>query len=143
MVLKVGDVASKRLITITPSATLKEAAEAMIKNGVSFLVVMQNGNLYGVLSEKDIVRCISEGKDVNTTKVGDVCTREVITVRDDAPLQEAAKLMRKHRIRHLVVVDGTGKPVGVISIRDLVREEATLKKIEALTPDQLEDWWFG
>ncbi len=143
MVVKVSDVASKKLITITPSATLKEAAETMIKNGVSFLVVMENGKLYGVISEKDIVRCIAEGKDVNSTRVGEVCTREVITIKEDAPLQEAAKLMRRHRIRHLVVVDSSGNPVGVISIRDLVREEATLKKIEELTPDQLEEWWFG
>ncbi|NPA23942.1 MAG: CBS domain-containing protein [Crenarchaeota archaeon] len=143
MVVKVGDVASKKLITITPSATLREAAETMIKNGVSFLVIMEDSKLYGVISEKDIVRCIAEGRDVNTTRVGEVCTREVITIREDAPLQEAARLMRQHRIRHLVVVDGSGKPIGVISIRDLVREEATLRKIEALTPDQLDDWWFG
>ena len=141
--IKVRDVMSKRLVTISPKATLKEAAETMIRNGVSFLVVVQDGKLFGVISEKDIVRCIAEGRDVNSTKIEDVCTREVITVRDEDSIQDAAKLMRSHRIRHLVVVDSNKNPVGVLSIRDLVREEATLKKIEELTPEQLEDWWFG
>ncbi len=141
--IKVRDVMSKRLVTISPKATLKEAAETMIKNGVSFLVVVQDGKLFGVISEKDIVRCIAEGRDVNSTKIEDVCTREVITVRDEDSIQDAAKLMRSHRIRHLVVVDSNKNLVGVLSIRDLVREEATLKKIEELTPEQLEDWWFG
>ncbi len=141
--MKVEYAMSKRLVTISPEVPLREAAQKMIQEKVSFLVVVKDGELYGVLSEKDIVRALAEGKDLPQLKVSDVCTRNVITIRKDELLSKAAKLMREYNIRHLVVVDESGKPVSVLSIRDLLREAETLKKIEEMTPDQLQDWWFG
>ncbi len=141
--MKVENAMSKRLVTARPEMTLREASKIMIKENVSFLVVISNGELYGVISEKDIVRALAEDRNPDTTKISDVCTRKVITVRKDDLLSYAAGLMRRHGIRHLVVVDDNGRPIGVLSIRDLLREAETLKKIEEMTPDQLQDWWFG
>jgi CBS domain-containing protein len=64
-----------------------------------------------------------------TTSVGDVCTKNVVTVRANSDVAEAAKAMNKHGIRHVVVLDDSDKLVGVVSMRDLVGERATLTAI--------------
>ncbi len=133
----------RRLVTASPEMSLREALKIMAKEGVSFLVVIKNGELYGVISEKDIVRTLAENKDPDSTRISDVCKRHVVTIGKNELLSHAAKLMREHNIRHLAVVNENGKSVGVLSIRDLLRESETLKKIEEMTPDQLQDWWFS
>ena len=137
MSLKVKDVMSKPPIVVSPNITLSMAAQEMIRHGVSFLVICKDKRLYGVLSEKDIVKAVSEGLDPCKVKVDDVCTKTVITIREDESLQIAAKLMRINKIRHLVVVDEQLNVVGVLSIRDLLREEKLLQKIEYMRPEGL------
>ena len=141
--MKVRDIMSKPVITINHDSSLRDAARKMSEHGIGFLVVLKNGELYGVISERDIVKVIALGKNPDDVKVGDVCTKTVVTIREDESPSVAAKLMRLNRVRHLVVVDQSLKPVGVLSIRDLVREEKILQKIEAMRPEEFNEWWFG
>ena len=121
------------LVTVEKDANIREAAKLMEKEDVGFLVVVdKDGNLVGVISERDIARLLAEGADPDNTKVCDVARKNIITVHYKDPVSKAAYLMRKYGIRHLVVVDDNSKPIGVISIRDIVDIEIALENLEKI-----------
>ena len=123
------DIISRPLVSIGPERTVLEAARKMAENNVGLLVVCDPDNwLRGVVSERDIIRAVAAGKDF-ATKVATVSTATVATVGWGSEVAEAAKVMNKHKIRHVVVVDDASKPIGVISMRDLVGERSTLRTI--------------
>jgi len=107
-----------------------EAARLMVENNMGLLVVCdpKDNGLRGVVSERDIIRSVASGKET-AMKVESISTPAVVTVRWNSDVAEAAKAMNKHRIRHVVVVDDASKPIGVISMRDLVGERSTLRAI--------------
>jgi len=129
--LNVGHMITKQLVTITSDKSILDAARIMVSNNMGLLVILYPGDpakLEGVISERDIIRALASGMDLNV-KVGEVGTRDVVTVRVKADVAEAAKAMNRNRIRHVVVLDEHEKLVGVVSMRDLVGERATLKAI--------------
>jgi len=129
--LNVGHMITKQLVTINSDKTILDAARMMVSHNMGLLVVMDPkvvGKLVAVISERDIIRALASEKRVDI-KIGEVGTRNVITVKIKADVAEAAKAMNKNRIRHVVVVDEYERAVGVVSMRDLVGERATLKAI--------------
>ncbi len=129
--MKVGDLLKGYgFISVTPDKTVREAAKVMANKGIGFLVVVDSSDprkVVGVLSERDIIRALASNKE--DAKVEELMTKDVVTVKDTDTLYKAAKLMREHSIRHLVVVNEDGIPVGVLSIRDLTYEEGALKAL--------------
>ena len=129
--MKVSDIVTRPLVSIGSDATVLEASKLMVKNNVGILIVLDQGNrtkLLGVISERDIIRSIaSDGKLPDP--VDTISTKEAITVKANSDVAEAAKAMNKHGIRHVVVIDDHNVPVGVVSMRDLVGERATLNAI--------------
>lgn len=104
-------------------STIKDAAEKMDSLNVGFLPVVENDNPIGVITDRDIVtRCIAHGHNPNDTKVSDCITREPKFIFEDSSIDEAANLMREHKIRRTLVVDENKKPVGILSLGDLVTE---------------------
>ncbi|HEX9170718.1 MAG TPA: CBS domain-containing protein [Roseiarcus sp.] len=86
----------------------------------AFPVCDAKGTLIGIISERDVVRAFAkDGARLADMHVRDLMTREVQTCGLETPMVEAEKLMNKHRVRHLPVVDG-GKLVGMLSIRDVM-----------------------
>jgi len=129
--LNVGHMITKQLVTITSDKTILDAARMMVNNNMGLLVILNpsdQAKLAGVISERDIIRALASGMNLDV-KVGEVGTRDVVTVRVKADVAEAAKAMNRNRIRHVVVLDEYEKLVGVVSMRDLVGERATLKAI--------------
>jgi CBS domain-containing protein len=129
--LKVSDIITRSMVTISSDATVLEASKQMVQDNVGLLVVCDASDktkLVGVVSERDIIRSIVSPRGL-PEKVNAITTREVITVNASADVAEAAKAMNKHRIRHVVVVDDHNSPRGVVSLRDLVGERATLRAI--------------
>jgi CBS domain-containing protein len=119
------------MVAIGINNTVLTAARLMVQHNIGLLVVTDgqtNGNLIGVISERDIIRVIASGRTLGAP-VNEVCTRNVVTVRANSDVAEAAKAMNQHGIRHVVVLDDDNKPVGVVSMRDLVGERATLTAI--------------
>lgn len=105
--------------TIAPSATVFAAIEAMNERRIGALVVTSAGIVVGIFTERDIlVRLVAAELDPKATCVGDVMTRDLITMRPDTRVTEAMQLMTTHRCRHLPVVDGNTL-FGMISIGDL------------------------
>ena len=124
------DIITKPLVSISPEETVLDAARKMVENNMGLLVICdpEDNELKGVVSERDIIRSIATGKD-DTVSVQKVSTYNVVTVKWNSEVAEAAKAMNKYRIRPVVVVDDAGKPVGVVSMRDLVGERSTLRAI--------------
>ena len=117
-------------VTTTPDMGVFEAFELMKNEGVQRLPVLDNdGNLVGIISEKNITSAAADRKVsivefallLSKIKVGDVMTKEVITVSVDDPVELAARKMSDNDISILPVVDNNGKLVGVVSRSDLFR----------------------
>ncbi|MFP3259021.1 MAG: CBS domain-containing protein [Caldivirga sp.] len=126
MSIKVSQLIRRGVITVDASSTIRDAARVMADNNIGLLVVMDRGRMVGVVSERDVVRAVARGVDLSEPVIN-ISTREVITIGVGASLYEAADLMHKSNIRHLVVVDESRNPVGVLSVRDVVGEVTRLR----------------
>lgn len=129
--MKVAQIIARPLSSIPPTTSMLNAARVMVDQNLGLLVVcdpQDEGKLLGVVSERDIMKAMASGREMETS-VDEICTKKVVTVTADSEVAEAAKAINKNRIRHVVVVDRVGRPIGVVSIRDLVGERATLKAI--------------
>jgi len=112
---------NKNMRTIQTEGTLLEAARLMRELQVGALLVEENGHLVGVVSETDLVRkAMAEGREISQEKVRTIMSSPIITIDIERPASDASDLMSEKGIRHLAVTD-SGKIVGVISVRDLLR----------------------
>jgi CBS domain-containing protein len=115
----VGEVMSTTLLTVDATALLTEAAAQMDARGVGAALVMNGERLSGILTERDVLRAVATG-GVEGTKVGAWMTHDPDTVGPEERPGHAAAIMIHGGFRHLPVLDGD-TPVGIISIRDLMR----------------------
>ncbi|MEM1750351.1 MAG: CBS domain-containing protein [Desulfurococcaceae archaeon] len=123
--IKVSELIKRPPVTMLPTATVEEAARLMYSEGVGSVVVTSpEGRVLGIFTEKDLVKVVGGGMPL-TTRVGDVMTKNPITVRTEDALTKAILILAERRIRHLPVVDEEGRVKGVISARDIA---LTLKK---------------
>jgi CBS domain-containing protein len=129
--MNVRDIVQRPLVTIPVGTSMLDAAKLMIENNIGLLVVChatEKTKLAGVVSERDIMKAIASGREL-TSPIEEVSTKQVVTVKASSDVADAAKAMNQHRIRHVVVIDDGDKLVGVVSMRDLVGERATLTAI--------------
>jgi CBS domain-containing protein len=118
--MRIGDLAHRHVISVRPSATLRQAAQAMTDAKVGMVLVLDDDEkLAGVLTERDILRTVAESTDPDVGPVSDAMTRDVVTVGPDWEVYEAAAEMAARNFRHLVVIDDSGI-VGVVSVRDVL-----------------------
>jgi CBS domain-containing protein len=115
----VGEVMSRNLLAVEPTTSISEAAERMTERGVGAAVVLTGDTLSGILTERDVLRAVATGP-VEGTHVAAWMTRDPETVEPSDTIGQAAAIMIHGGFRHLPVCDG-GKPVGIVSIRDLMR----------------------
>jgi CBS domain-containing protein len=117
------------MITAAPDETVAAVASRMCRNRVGAVLVIRDGKLEGLFSERDLlVRVVAENRAPAAVKVGEVATAPVLTVNVDQPVKEMLRLFREKRFRHLPVLEG-GKPVGILSTRDLLeRSVETLEQ---------------
>ena len=115
----VSRVMSWPVATIDCEATLEEAAEALAGDNIGVLLVLRDGGLAGLVSERDVVAHVAAGSDLTHLLVGEAMAGELVTTPPDAPISAAARAMVNADVRHLPVLDGK-LIAGVVSIRDLV-----------------------
>jgi len=116
--MKVGDIMSRNVVTVDPGATFADAAKTLHEHGISSVVVKGAKGAAGIVTERDFVNLVADGKDPATVKISDRMTKDLALVQPKTDIADAAKLMAERRIRHLPVVE-RGKLVGILSIRDL------------------------
>ena len=117
--MQVADIMTSASVTESPEDSLRSAAETMWKQQTGSLLVMEGERLVGIITERDVMKAVARGRDLDTTPVREIMTRDVLTVEPQTSPHEAARQMAARWIRHLPVVDG-GLVVGVVSQRDLV-----------------------
>lgn len=121
----VADVMTPASVTDTPEETLRASAIRMWEQQTGSLLVMDGERLAGIVTERDVLKAVARGRDVDKALTGDLMSRDVLTVSPDTPLHVAARVMASRWIRHLPVVE-SGRVVGVVSLRDLVAVLAAL-----------------
>src|SRR5947209_8059089 len=102
----------------SPSDGLRSAADRKWKQQTGSLLVMDGERLIGIVTERDLMKAVARGADLDQTPVSSVMTTKVLTVTPQTSLPDAARHMASRWIRHLPVVDG-GQVVGMVSQRDL------------------------
>jgi len=118
LMVLVRDIMSREVLKISESATVAELTSILTRHRITGLPVLDSkGKLVGVVSEFDVI-------DRRGKNVGDIMSREPITISPDAPVGEAARLFVTHRIRRVPVVDGE-KLIGIVSRSDIVQFFAT------------------
>ena len=111
---------SSVLWSIPPEATVFEAIKLMAEKNIGALLVLSEGKLVGLFTERDYARkIVLQGKSSKDTRVREIFTGVVITVKPQDSVEDCMKLMTEHRVRHLPVVDKENV-VGIVSIGDLV-----------------------
>ena len=131
---------SYELYSVAPDTMVFDAIKLMAEAKVGALLVLEDEQLVGIVSERDYARkVILESRSSRETPVRDVMTNVVLTVTPEQSIDECLVLMSKHHIRHLPVSEN-GKPIGMLSVMDVVRN-IILEKEQII--DQLEHYITG
>lgn len=117
--MRVEDLAARAVVSVAPDRSLREAACAMTDRGVGSAVVLTGDTLTGILTERDVLKAVADGTDLDATPAEKIMTADVVTVGPDWEVYEAAAEMAGKHIRHLVVVEDD-RVAGVLSVRDLL-----------------------
>jgi CBS domain-containing protein len=135
MANSVRDTMSKNPRSINASASVIEAAQLMREEHIGSLPITDDEQLVGMITDRDITtRVVAEGADRMQTSVGEVSSRDLITVEPDRDLDEALQLMARHQVRRLPVVEN-GRLVGIVAQADIAlsENEKTGKLVEAIS----------
>ncbi|MBP6909201.1 MAG: CBS domain-containing protein [Candidatus Saccharicenans sp.] len=126
--------------TISPEATVYEALKIMADKDIGALIVVKNGQVAGIISERDYARKVMlKGKSSLETPVKDIMSTEIYYVGPEATAEECMALMTEKRIRHLPVMEN-GKLTGVVSIGDVVKSIISTQKV---TIEHLQNYIMG
>ena len=117
----VREVMSPSVISVESSATVRDAAQVMIEREIGSVIVTESGRPVGIMTERDVLRrVVVKGLDPTKTRVGEVMSSPLVTVKADAYITDAGRLMSERNIRRLLVVEDD-RPVGVVTEKDLLR----------------------
>jgi len=138
MSLCVKDVMARRVLLVEASSSAKNAARMMNKFGVSSLIVSSDGDVVGILTERDILtRIVASGQDPEQVEVSEIMSEPIIVVNPDTPIEQAVQIMLMERIKKLPVMEKDEekiKLVGILSMTDIARIQPHLiENIKNLT----------
>ena len=130
-------IAEQEPVTAPATMTVSEAARLMREHRVGAIMVVQEGTLAGIFTERDaLIRVLAEERDVRTTRLADVMTRDPKTIHPDRSFAEALQMMYGGSFRHVPVVED-GRPVGMVSARDALGPELETFVYEMLRQEQI------
>jgi CBS domain-containing protein len=130
----------RELMTTNPrslesGSTVIEAARVMRDEDAGIVPIVEGEKLIGTVTDRDIaIRVVAEGKSPESTTVGEIASRELVTIDPQQELDEALRLMARHQVRRLPVVEEDGKLVGIVAQADIARNAS-----DSQTGDLVED----
>ena len=137
MAQTVRDVMTDKPVTVEASATVQDAAKLMAENDIGNVLVIENGEVQGIATDRDIVvRVLAKGEGPDAS-VREAATTDLATLSPDDSVDDAIKKMEQGNVRRLPVVDGD-KPVGVLSLGDLAQvkdRDSALADISSAAPN--------
>ena len=129
-------------VCMAATESVSAAAKAMKDRGIGTVLVVTSGRLEGLVTDRDItVRVLAEHRDPLATRLGDICTTDLVVLSPDDDVEQATRLVRERTVRRLPVI-ADGIPVGVVSIGDLdplalnSDDRSALSEIPAARPDR-------
>ncbi len=135
---KMRDIMSPAPVCMAPGESVSAAARAMKRHGIGTVLVLTEGRLSGLVTDRDItVRVLAENRDPRTTRIGDICSGELVVLGPDDDVEQATRLVRERAVRRIPVIEN-GVPVGVVSIGDLALEKdasSALSGVSAAPPN--------
>jgi CBS domain-containing protein len=134
----VRDVMTENPTTVEASATLVDAAKMMKRENIGDVLVVEDGKVQGIVTDRDIVvRAIAEGDDPSATSVRDIASTDLEVLDPDDSIEDALRKMEQAAVRRLPVVDD-GEPIGIVTLGDLAREQdrdSALADISSASPN--------
>jgi CBS domain-containing protein len=136
--MKLSSIMTGGIETIPPQATLAEAAKKMASQDIGSLpVCADRRRVIGIITDRDItVRAVARGMDPNHTRVEEVMTKDVLSCRSDAEVEDACELMEKRQVRRLLVTGDDETPVGIVSLGDIalcLRESQSVEVLKKVS----------
>jgi CBS domain-containing protein len=135
------EIKGPKIVAVGPDATVHNAAIVMNEHHIGALIVMEDDHVVGMFTERDVLhRIVAQDRDPSRTQVREVMTTEVYCCTPQTGVDEARAAIKNRRIRHLPVVDGGGRVLGLISIGDL---NAYLAASQEQTIHLLHEYLYG
>ena len=133
----IKDVMTSDPCTIDADKSVAYAAKMMRDEDVGLAPIVEGGKLIGMLTDRDIaIRVVAEGRSPDQVTVREVASKQVVTIDPQQDLDEALRIMAKHQVRRLPVVEEDGRLVGVVAQADVAREgddDRTGKLVEEIS----------
>jgi CBS domain-containing protein len=135
MTESIRDIMTPNPRSVESSASVVEAARIMRDEDVGIVPVVEGDRLVGTVTDRDIaIRVVAEGRNPEPTTAGEIASRELVTIDPQQDLDEALRLMARHQVRRLPVVEEDGKLVGVVAQADIAKHAS-----DEQTGDLVED----
>jgi CBS domain-containing protein len=140
MAKRVRDLMNRDPIKLGSDTPVVEAARRMREANVGAVIVVDEGKLIGIVTDRDItVRAVARGLDPKATPLADICSNATYTIAPDDNIDQALAVMRENAVRRVPVVDGGNQAVGILSLGDLALERdprSVLGRISAAQPSR-------
>jgi CBS domain-containing protein len=118
----IRDLMTRTPSTVDTGSSAVDAARLMRDEDVGLIPIVESDRGVGTVTDRDIaVRVVAEGKSPEKTRVADIASRELVTIDPDQDVEEAMRLMAKHQVRRLPVVEEDGKLVGIVAQADIAK----------------------
>lgn len=118
--MEISAIMTTDLATVGPEYNVADVASVMDARGIGSVIVLEDDRVLGILTERDILKVVGGGEDPKNVAAHEALTDDLITIRPDATVEEAAREMVNAKVRHLPVISDEGL-IGMVSMRDLVR----------------------
>ena len=129
----VSDIMTTNVVSLSAEETVRDAARRMREANVGSIIVQTQGNLFGIVTDRDIVvRCLARGGDCDATPLAEICSAQLATLRPDDDVDRAVRIMRDKAIRRIPVVKN-GKAVGILALGDLAQQRDPFSVLGAIS----------
>jgi CBS domain-containing protein len=139
MTQPIRNVMSKSVHKLPASATVADAAKTMRDSNVGAVIIEEQGKLFGLVTDRDIVvRTLADGRDPKTTRLSDTCSKTLVSIGPEDDTDRAVEIMRERCVRRIPVVEND-KVIGIVSLGDLAMERdrrSVLGNISAAPPNR-------